>query len=239
MKFQKQKYKLLKMLSEANLLVTFREQQVVIAGGAVRSIFANERIKDFDVYFKNSKSLLKVKKFLEESDNYELMFNTDNAYSFSGMGIAVQLIKLPEMITEDTQAILDQFDFTVCMGAYDFLLEEFILNDMFLEHLAAKELHYNIEGKYPLASMFRVRKYLEKGYTISGTEMVKLGLCINKLKIETFKELRAQLMGIDTLFLKDLTDRLMNDQFADRKYDFMEFMDLISEFFEDILERVI
>ena len=56
---------------------------------------------------------------------------------------------------------------------------------------------------------------------------MKLSLVINNLQLKTYKDLREQLEGIDTLLLKDITDALLGD--PGKRYDFKEFMALAEE----------
>jgi hypothetical protein len=149
--------------------------------------------------------------------------------------VKIQVVKL---ISGTAKEIIDQFDYTICMGAYDFDMEDFVLDDQFIEHIARKELYYNVNGKYPVSSLFRLRKFFKKGYTIPGTEMIKLGLCINNLKMQTYRDLKVQLQGIDILFLKDLTDQLMDPELVDKPFVFLDFMDMLSSYSDQILDNL-
>lgn len=63
--------------------------------------------------------------------------------------------------------------------------------------------------------------------------MIKFGLVIQQVRIETYADLRRQLMGIDTAFLAELTDRFMpGKEEAAQAYDFDEFMGMLETFVE-------
>ena len=233
--YNKQTYLLLKKIKQLDLYDLLQENNVMIAGGAIRSVFANEKIKDYDLYFKTKKELLEVKSHI--SKDFDLVSETDNAYTFSKNNAIIQIIRMPEMILEDPQHIIDQFDYSICMGIYDIKQRKFILGETFLEDIARKELRYNI-GRYPLASLFRIRKYLQRGYYISGTEIIKIGLAINNLNMRTYGDLKVQLQGIDTLFLRELTDKLLSDEYSEKEYDFMEFIDMINEYYNEKFENL-
>ena len=64
---------------------------------------------------------------------------------------------------------------------------------------------------------------------MSGIDYLKLGLKIEKLNIKTFADLKKQMLGIDTSFLRDLTDKLGGEDYADKAYDFDKAMELIEE----------
>ena len=59
--------------------------------------------------------------------------------------------------------------------------------------------------------------------------MLKLGLKCNNIPISNFKELSKQLMGVDTLFLRELTDKLSSAEMAEKLYDFDLFLQMMDE----------
>ena len=236
--YNKQEYILLKKLKSDELYEKLQECHAVIAGGAVRAVFANEYISDYDIYFKSSEDMTSFLKKMAETD-FTKSYSTDLAKSFTKEDTKIQVIIMPDLICQDPKDIINQFDYSVCMGAYDIDNKQFILQDGFIEHIARRELYFNVNAKYPLASLFRLRKYLKKGYTISGTEIIKLGLSINNLKMTNYMELKKQLEGIDTLFLAELTNKLMTPEYAEREYDFNAFVSMIDEYFQDKLDELL
>lgn len=225
--YKKQEYNLLKGLSDNHILYSFCNNRVFIAGGAIRAVFANEQISDYDVYFRNESDR---KNFLCDcEDDLEKVFESNNAITFKTKDgkITIQAIILDELLSDSANGIFNEFDFSICMGAYDFLSKEFVLHEKFLEHLSSRELFYNINSKYPIASMARMRKYLKKGYRISGVEIIKLALRINNLKMKTFSDLKEQLEGIDTMFLSELTSILLSDEYGENTYNYNDAMSLL------------
>lgn len=238
--YEKQKYLLLKDLTEEDGLLNYlTKNHAVICGGAVRAVFAGEYISDYDIYFKCYKDLVEFEK-TSALDDFIKLATTETADTYVKDHLKIQIIHISELMLPNPLDIITHFDYTICMGAFDLDSMEFILHNKFLEHVAGRELCYNIYGKYPLSSLFRLRKYLKKGYTISGTEIIKLGLSINALQMKTYHDLKAQLQGIDTLFLKELTDTLLKPEYAEKEYDFDTFMNLIDSYFgsklDDFLE---
>jgi len=234
MQFNKEKYILLYQLNEYKDLVPILiENDVFIAGGAITSIFTNNKINDYDIYFREYKNMLNIKLFLEEN-KFKLLFKSDNALSYKRDNVNIQLIKKIYGKPED---IINQFDYTICMGAYDFSSRKFIFNEHFLQHNAQRQLIFNINAKYPICSLYRMLKYIKRGYIISGGEIIKLSLCVNNLKMETFADLKEQLEGIDTMFLKDLTDRLLSYEYANKKYDFLESITIIDKYLNEMYLR--
>jgi len=228
--FGRQKYNLFRNLDTATIMV-MRESNAIIAGGAVRSVFAGEHISDYDLYFDSEKDLRIMQEYLDE--NFKKVFTSPNAISYKKDKICIQLIIMPELIGLGCDKLLEGFDFTICMGAFSMKEDRFYHNEDFLIDLSEKRLVFNIKAKYPMASMYRVLKYIKKGYKISGLEIVKISLSIHNLKMNSYKDLRKQLMGIDTLFLKELTDSLLSKDKDDLEYDFDDFMDIFNGYCYD------
>jgi hypothetical protein len=229
---------LLHSLAEEKLMTILTESHAIIAGGALRAVFCDKPISDYDCYFTRQEDLQKALDYFDNEENgANKIFETENATSYIKGKAMVQLIK--KFVLPNIQDLLDQFDFTVCMAAFDVFNERLYVADDFLKHNCQKRLVYNPKAQYPLASLARIKKYtLKYGYTISGTELVKLGLCLNKLRLDTFADLKEQLMGIDTLLLKELTDKLDEEDMKFKQYNFDEFMYMIEEYLDDGYEKL-
>lgn len=231
-KYNKQKY-LINENIPASMQNKFAENRCVLAGGAIRSVFAREPINDIDIYFKNSLFAANLIKFLDEKNYLGRIFETSNAITYKNEnGPNIQLIIHPLMMLDDVHDLINSFDYTICMGAYDFSEDEFILHDRFLEHLARKELYYNIKARYPIASLFRLHKFLKRGYTISGIEIIKLGLSINNINISDNRKLSEHINGIDVSILQDLCNCLNNTE----EYNFEKFIDFIDQYTSEKLD---
>ena len=242
--FERQKHNLTKVVGFYSINKILNDFNAIIAGGAVRATFAREFVSDYDIFLRTFDDFTGFNMRLR-ADGHQSVFETDNTISYVIKDKKFQVIKGFMFADYDpnnnalfAKTIIDNFDFTVCMAAYDYFTGDFYMNSLFLEHLAARSMVYNIQGKYPLASLFRLRKYLKKGYTISGTEIIKLGLRINNLKMNNYRDLKEQLQGIDTAFLQELTDALMTPEYADKEYDFQHFMEMLNTYMDDILDGI-
>ena len=180
---------------------TLKKAKCILAGGAVRSIFCNNEVNDFDIYFKTPESFIDVAVELEKA-----ICHTDKATLYKVNGILIQLIHFK--LFDSVEDVFKVFDFTCCMGAYDFEKEEFVLAEGFLEDNACKQLTFNDATKFPIVSALRVDKYREKGYSISKSEYIRVLLTCMKLNINSWKELKHHMGGmyginIDKLFKDD------------------------------------
>jgi len=205
--YEKQRYVLDKLIRKAGIKPYIHKVDVwFVAGGALTSVFLNTTVIDLDIFFIHEDHYNEFKRAHNHSFNRKnLICQTDCADSYNINGIRVQLIK---RIYGKPCEVIGRFDYTICMAAYLPMSGEIILGNNFLYHLSGKELHYHI-GEYPLASLWRAKKYLKKGFNFPAVEIIKLALTINNLNIKDYKELKEQLEGIDTLFLMDLTNALL------------------------------
>lgn len=223
MKFQRQKlYNIL-----GNPLVTlFKQCNVIVAGGAITSIFCNRDIVDIDVYVRSEKDLVALVSRLYR--DYAVLCHTSKATLFINGTTQVQVIHIGYF--ESAEDIFVNFDFTVCMGAYDFSTETFVLHPDFLLHNSQRIMEFNGDTKFPLMSALRVQKYKEKGYGISKAEFLKIVIACMDLQVTSYAELKEHLGGMyglnmDKLFdetkpfsLKDAMDQLSNLYLSDDYY---------------------
>lgn len=215
-------------------LVTMWQTQGVnfsVAGGACTSVFSGMPINDADVFFVTTDDFTLASRLLGSGYGYQLKFQTDVADSYQNevTGHKLQLI---QKIFGEPVDIIRQFDFTVCQCAWSGRHEKFVMVDQFLQHLAERHLAFNIEAKYPIASLYRAMKYVKKGYQFTGIEAIKLALCIHNLTIKSYQDLKEQLEGIDTLILKDLTDKLIEKK--DLDYDWQSFLAEMNDYLEKV-----
>ena len=222
-----------------------------LAGGALTSLFTRKPIADWDIYFRSPEDIMQFRQLLvipnapvsthpgaqskldllkskrHSRKTPQVVFVTPNAISFLYKELRIQIITA---FTMDPEHLFDKFDFTVCMCSWMPANNSFEASDKFFEHIAERRLVVNVGTEYPICSLVRVFKYQVKGYFISGTDIIVLALAIHALKLETYAELKRQLEGIDTLFLKGLTDLLISDEYKDKTFDFSEFLRVINDY---------
>lgn len=165
---------------------------MIIAGGMITSLFTRRDINDVDIYFKRKSDLANL--LYGEVNGSWIISHTDKAFSFKCGGKTVQAIYFRYF--NNAYEIFETFDFTVCMGAYDFETEQFILHEDFLKHNSQRMLKFNSKTAYPLISALRVEKYKNKGYYISKLEFIRILLTILDSKISSYDELKQQMGGM-------------------------------------------
>lgn len=176
-----------------DLVDTLKEYKAFIAGGLITSLFCNKEINDVDIYFRTREDAAEF--IRDEVESSKVVTYTTKATTFlSGYSLPCQAIYFQSF--DSAQDIFGTFDFTVCMGAFDFEKEEFVLHDDFIKHNSQRILKFNYQTSFPLISALRVDKYKNKGYNISKAEFVKILLAVNKLNITTLEQLKDQIGGM-------------------------------------------
>lgn len=150
-----------------NVLAAMREAgpDLVLAGGLIRSVIANERINDIDLFVR-SKEAARV--WIDKLANGAKVHETDNAFSVHLRRMFVQII---HRWTYDTpESIVPSFDFTVARAAIWFNGSGWtsLCDDRFYIDLAARRLVYCCPDRNEDAggSLLRVLKFYQRGYRI-------------------------------------------------------------------------
>lgn len=191
--YQYEKNKFYAYLGEY-VLKLFKKHDVFIAGGAITSLFTNSEINDIDVYFRNEKSLISFLKDCWQSNDTWVVTLTKKSVLLKIEDLNIQLIHFKYF--KDAEDIFNSFDFTVCMGAFDFNTEQFVLHEQFLKHNSQRHLKFNKQTDFPIVSLLRVQKYTNKNYRISKPEFIRIILRCMTLEIKTIEGLKNHLGGM-------------------------------------------
>lgn len=138
-----------------------------------------------------------------DSRAFKPQFMSMNAITLSGK---IQLIM---RFTGNIEKIHENFDFIHPTCSYDYKEGSLDLPAKALESMLTKTLYYH-GSLYPVASIFRMKKYLERGWRISAGEQIKIMWQISKLDLSNINVLREQLTGVDLLFMRALIYQLEN-----------------------------
>lgn len=195
--YKREERKLLGLIngSAAELL---ESHNAIIAGGAITSVFCNREVNDLDVYFRSEQDFMGFLSSLYEGCAFELIVTYATNKSVlvidSKTGQKIQLIYYK--FFENADAIFADFDFTVCMGAYDMTAKTFHFHADFFKHNAQRYLHFNPGTAYPLISSLRVAKYVDRGYTISKTQMLRIMMKINSIDLVSWADVKDHIGGM-------------------------------------------
>lgn len=220
MNFEFEKKKLQSMMPDY-IYELFQEYGVFLGGGAITSLFTNNPINDFDIYFQDEGSAIGVIEDVFTDNLGWFVHSTEKSASFVNKEMTYQLIHFKYFKTPEE--VFSAFDYTVCMGLYDFKKEEFVLHDNFLKHNSQRILKFNPETVFPYISMLRIDKYKRKGYKISKPEFMKVLLTCSKLKINSYEELKNHVGGM----YGDSFDKVFDD--IDETFDVDEAIEKLNQ----------
>lgn len=131
-------------------------------------------------------------KAIEEPKKYRPIMISSNAITLSN---DVQIIT---RFCGEPSTIHTFYDFVHCTN-YFTEQDGVVLNEKAMEAILTKDLKY-VGSKYPLCSMFRMKKFIKRGFGISAGEMLKIAWDINKLELEKPTVLQEQLIGMDAAY---------------------------------------
>lgn len=160
----------------------------------------------------------------DEVADYRPVFFTDNAISLKGK------IQLVLRFWGEPEKIISSFDYVHCTNYFDRGNQDLHISKDALMSILNKQLKY-VGSQFPICSLFRMRKYMERGYTISAGEILKMAFQISNLDLTDITVLREQLIGVDTTYMIDLVDRLEQAQEDNVDIDYTYVVDLIDEIF--------
>lgn len=160
----------------------------------------------------------------DEVADYRPVFFTDNAVSLKGK------IQLVLRFWGEPEKIISSFDYVHCTNYFDRGNQDLNISKDALMSILNKQLKY-VGSQFPICSLFRMRKYMERGYTVSAGEILKMAFQISNLDLTDIDVLREQLIGVDTTYMIDLVDRLEQAQEDNVDIDYTYVVDLIDEIF--------
>lgn len=160
-----------------------------------------EQIKDPGSIEDASDEAKEAAKAADEATIFTTVFLSTNAISLSGkVQIVLRFFGEPEDIHKN-------YDFIHCTNYWTSWDGNLVLNQPALESLLAKELRY-VGSKYPVCSLFRLRKFIQRQWTVNAGQILKIAMQISALDLTDIKVLEDQLTGVDVAFFIDLVDKL-------------------------------
>lgn len=247
------------------------KENTIITGGAIVSLLTNQEVNDYDVYFRNRETVLKVAKYYvdkfnsthntkamlkEEVDGTSKILipngkinifikssgvladeneNTDEIEPIIPEEVKQEEMKptekpkyRPIYLTSNAITLSDQiqivirfwgevedihknYDFAHCTCAWSSWNNELSLPTKALECIINKELYY-MGSKYPLCSIIRSRKFINRGYTINAGQYLKMCMQLNELNLKDISILQDQLVGVDSSYFNMMIEAIGKKQ---------------------------
>lgn len=136
-----------------------------------------------------------------EDAAFRPVFMSTNAISLSRrVQIVLRFYGEPEEIHKN-------YDFIHCTNYWASWTGDLTLHQAALESLLAKELRY-VGSKYPICSIFRLRKFIGRQWTINAGQILKIALQISELNLKDIKVLEDQLTGVDVAYFIEVVNKL-------------------------------
>lgn len=145
--------------------------------------------------------VLEAKSEKEAKPDYRPVFMSDNAISLSGdVQLVIRFYGTPEEIHEN-------YDFVHATNYWTSWDRKVVLRTDALECLLTKELHY-LGSKYPICSLIRARKFIQREWTINAGQYLKMAMQIHDLDLNNIEILQEQLMGMDVAYFTQILELL-------------------------------
>lgn len=201
------------ILTELNL-----QAYCYCAGGCIRDYFSVGKLtSDIDIYFSSETDFEIIKNYLinSEIETYMddeqkmtnkkekaiVLYENPNVIKVKYKGKIFDLVRSLYAAPKDCIA---QFDFTVACAAID--LKEVYTHETFFIDLGKRQLMINALP-FPLSTMWRMQKYIKKGYVICKGEMLKLAKAVSALSLNkeedkpTIEIINSQMSEDSSLFM--------------------------------------
>lgn len=137
----------------------------------------------------------------ESKPKYRPIYLSNNAITLSNK------IQIVIRFYGEADTIHENYDYIHCTNYWSSKERQVILKQPALESLLSKELRY-IGSKYPLASIIRSRKFINRGWTINAGQYLKMAFQVSKLDLTNISVLEDQLTGVDVAYFHQLIDAL-------------------------------
>jgi len=138
-----------------------------------------------------------------EDKGYRPVFVSTNAITLSNrVQVIIRFFGEPDKIHEN-------YDFVHCTNYWTSHDDQLVLRPAALEALLTRELRY-VGSKYPVASLIRLRKFIQRGWSVNAGQILKMIMQVNALNLKDYEVLREQLTGVDCAYFTQVLDALAN-----------------------------
>lgn len=166
-----------------------------------------------------------------QSDNsgdktkYRPIFLSDNAITLSdNIQLVIRFYGEPEEIHTN-------YDFVHAMNYWYSGTGHIELPRASLESILTRELIYN-GSKYPLASIIRARKFIQRKWAINAGQYLKMVLQLHDLDLKDPEVLKEQLTGMDVAYFHEVLEKLQEKMNEDKDFK------VTSTYLIEIIDRI-
>lgn len=148
----------------------------------------------------------------EDKPRYRPVFMTSNAITLSDK------IQLVIRFYGPPREIHSNYDFVHCMCYWTSDDGELVLPNESLQAILARELVYK-GSKYPIASIIRTRKFIQRGWVINAGQYLKMCMQISELDLKNPAVLEDQLIGVDFAYFQQIINYLRERKERDKDFE--------------------
>lgn len=146
-----------------------------------------------------------------EKEKYFPVFMSTNAITLSnGIQLIVRFYGEPDQIH-------DTYDFQHTKAYYRYSTKDLNIPKEVYEAVINKTLVYT-GSRYPVSSVFRLRKFIERGWHINAGQLLKIAMQISDLDLTDIDVLEDQLVGVDSLYFMMLIREFQRRQQKDPNF---------------------
>lgn len=145
-----------------------------------------------------------VNEQLEEQtdDKYEVRYISNNAITLSNnIQLIIRFYGEPDEIHKN-------YDFEHAKGIYTNWDNKLTIGEATLNSLIDRELKYS-GSLYPVCSVMRTRKFIERGWTIDAGQYLKMIIQCQELDLLNPDVLQDQLVGVDSAYFQNIIDAIV------------------------------
>lgn len=172
-----------------------------------QGIAYDSELLDSQPYFDNGNRTDEVDLDLEETlqaitedkGDYRPVFLSANAITLS------KRVQIVIRFYGDPDEIHKNYDFVHCTNYWVSKDGRLVLRPEALEAILTKELRY-VGSKYPLCSIIRTRKFVQRGWIINAGQYLKMALQLNDLDLHDINVLEEQLLGVDAYYFQQILE---------------------------------
>lgn len=107
----------------------------------------------------------------------------------------------------EPDAIHENYDYVHCTNYWTSWDGELVLKQPALEALLARELRY-VGSKYPICSLIRMRKFINRGWSINAGQILKMVMQVSELDLKDVAVLEDQLTGVDVAYFMEVIEKV-------------------------------
>jgi hypothetical protein len=147
----------------------------------------------------------------QEKKMFHPVFISSNAITLSGgIQIIVRFYGEPDKIH-------DTYDFVHTKAYWTYKDNEVVIPNDVYETVTNKTLIYT-GSKYPVCSVFRMRKFIKRGWSINAGQILKICMQISELDLMNINVLEDQLIGVDSLYFMNLIEQFRKKEQSDSEW---------------------